>query len=308
MADFGFIDDAFVHAFENNILHLSSEAADGVRESVRLRTGIRGKTYNIERIRGVEMVEITSRHQPTVLTPFTHSRRRATLNDYGLSEVLDDIDEVKMIVSPESDYAQEFARAYNRRVAQTLYAAMTGSAITVDQSDTTGTAALPSGQAIANGSAGLTVAKVRQAARILDVNGVSSDGRTAAVSPYGIEQLLRDTQVTSSDFSTLNALREGGSRALAGKTWYGFNWLVLTDALGGGAVMASPILPKAANIRSCFFYAKNSTVMWIARDLQTEMPRDPSIWNNLRVMTKVSIGAVRVEDEAVVKVDIDESV
>lgn len=306
MPDLGFIDDNFVHAFENNFVHLSQETAEDIRATATVRNGVRGKTYNVERIGGVEMIEITSRHQPTQLTPFIHSRRRLTMSDYGLSEVLDDIDEVKLLVSPQSDYAAEFAKAYNRRLAQTIVNAINGNAIAVSQDDTTTNVALPAGQSIANGSTGMTVAKLRQAGRILDVNGVAAGDRTLLISPYGVEHLLRDSQITSSDYMTLNALAAG--TIPNGAMVMGFRVMKVTDALGGGRTMASPILPKSANVRSCFVYHRNSVRLAIARDYETEMPKDPSIWNNLRVMVKVSHGAVRVEDEAVVKIDIDESV
>lgn len=300
------IDVAFVHAFENNVHNLAQEGADWIKGAARLKTGIRGKTYSIERIAGVEMVEITSRHQDTQLTPFTHTRRRLSLADYGLSEMLDDIDEVKMLISPESDYAANFAKSYNRRTAQTLFVAMNGNATAVANDDTTSNVALPSGQQIANGGTGMTMAKLRQANRIFDVNGIPAEDRWIAVSPYAIEDLLADAQVTSADYTTLRALMTGGIPD--GSYFMGYKWKKITDALGAGAAMASPILPKTGNVRSCFAWHKNAMCLALARDFQVEMVRDPSKWNNLRVIVKVSQGAVRVEDEGVVKIDIDESV
>lgn len=313
------IDQAFVHAFDATMQHLSSEGAENIRSTVRNRPGVRGKTFNIERISGVEPIEITSRHQTTQLTPFPHSRRRLTVGDWGLSEMIDDIDKVKMLISPESDYARGFAMSYNRRSMQTIFRAMTGNSIAVDNADTQTNIALPAAQFSAGtAGTGLTMANIRTAKQNLDDNGVDPGNRHAACVPAGIRQLLADSTVTSSDFSTLNALSTGGIPD--GSLWMGFRWHMIADAMGAGTTTQAAgsqtgwtgtipgILPRGGtgnpnsvtntNMRGCCFWGKNSMVFSPARDFQVEMPRDPSIWNNLRVMVKVSQGATRVEDEA----------
>jgi hypothetical protein len=299
------VDVAFVHAFEATIYTLSQEMGEMWRSAVRIRSGIKGKTFNVERLQGVEAVQILSRHADTDLTPFIHTRRRLTLADFGLSEMIDDIDEVKMLISPENDYARNFAYAYNRQTALTITTAMLGSALSVSAADAVTSVALPSGQAIANGGTNMTIAKLRQAYRILDVNGVRTEGRHIAVSPFAIEKLLSDSQVTSADFSSLQALMTGTIKE--GAIYMGFQWLKVTDALGGGTTMASPILPKSGNIRTCIAWQRDAVTANLARDFNTEMVRDPGKWNNLRIIVKFVQGAVRVEDEAVVSIGIDES-
>src|SRR5689334_14578430 len=299
------VDTAFIHAFDENLLTLSQEAAEGWTGYVRTKAGQKGKTLSVERLQGVEAQPILSRHASTGFTPFTHSRRRLTIADFGLSEIIDDIDDMKMLISPESDYARGFAKAYARKTARTITTAMLGNALDVSSNDTVSSLALPSGQQISNGSTNMTMAKIRQANRILDVNGISESDRHIAVSPFAIEKLMSDSQVTSSDFSTLQAIRFG--RIQENATFMGFQWHIVTDALGAGTTMADPILPKSGNVRSCIAWQKNAVVFAEQRGFQSEMPRDPSIWNNLRVLVKFSQGAVRVEDEGVVQIDIDET-
>lgn len=299
------IDVAFIHAFDANIYELSQVDPQQILSWVDQRPGVKGKTYNVERINGIEAVPIANRHAQTQLTPFTHTRRRCTPSDYGVSEMLDDIDEVKLLINPTSAYAKGFAKAYNRKTAQTVIGAMLGNALAVDNQDAVTTVALPAGQQIANGGTNMTVAKLRTAGRIMDVNGIDPMGRHIAVSPYAIESLLKDTQITSSDFLTVNAIQAGTIKD--GVMVMGFQFHKLTDALGAGAVMASPILPKVLNIRSCVAWQHDCVRAYIARGFTPEMPRDPGYWNNLRVMAKFVQAAVRVEDEGVVQIDIDES-
>jgi hypothetical protein len=296
----------FKQSFEDTLIQLAAEQGTGFRNAVRLKTGLRSKAHHFDRLGSVEMQAVTSRHQDTPLTPLTHSRRRVTFSDYALAELIDDLDEVKGLPSPQSDYTQRFAQSYNRRLALTLMSAATGNATSVDDDDATATVALPSGQQISAGSAGMTMAKLRQANRILDVNGLPRTDRYIAVSPYAIEDLLQDTTVTSSDFSTLNALQMGGFPENA--TWMGFKWIVVTDALGGGNAMATPILSKSSNDRTCVAWHKNALGLAIVRDLQIEIDKRADKMNSTQVLVKVSIGATRIEDEGVVSIVIDESV
>jgi hypothetical protein len=296
----------FKQSFEDTLIQLAAEKGDGFRSAVRLKTGLRSKAHHFDRLGSIEMAAVTSRHQDTPLTPLTHTRRRVTFSDYALAELIDDLDEVKGLPSPQSDYTQRFAQSFNRRVALTLMTQALGNAVSTGADDTNTNVALPSGQLIANGSAGMTMAKLRQAARILDVNGIPRQDRYIAVSPFAIEDLLQDSTVTSADFTTLNALMTG--TIPDGAMFMGFKWMVVTDALGGGTSMASPILAKSGNVRSCVAWHKQALGLAIVRDLQTEIDKRPDKMNSTQVLVKVSIGATRIEDEGVVKIDIDESV
>lgn len=295
----------FKQSFEDTLILLAQENPTSFRGAVRVKSGLKSKRHHFDRLGGIEMEPVTARHQDTPLTPLTHSRRSVMFTDYALAELIDDLDEVRGLPSPESDYTRQFAAAYNRRVAQTIVAAAVGNATSTSSSDAASDVALPTGQIIANGGTGMTMAKLRQAARILDVNGVPSVDRYLAVSPFAIEDLLADTTVTSSDYMTLNALQAG--TIPDGSMIMGFKTIKVTDALGGGSAMASPILPKSGNIRQCLAWSKNALGLALVRDLITEIDKRPDKMNSTQVLVKVSIGAVRIEDEAVVRVDIDES-
>lgn len=302
------IDTAFVQEFENRIHLQVAENPTAWRNAVRVRTGMRGKTYNVERLGNIELVNVAGRHADTPLTPMTHSRRRLTLSDRNAAELIDDLDEVKMLISPESDYATRFAQAYNRHVADIVIAALTGNSQAVDASDTVTTVALsqlavPVGSranagvganVIANGGTGLTMAKLRQANRVMDLNFVPRDGnRYIAVSPWAIEDLLADSTVTSGDFSSLQALQYGTFPETA--TWMGFKWIISNQ------------LALAATVRTCIAWHKEAVVLAIARDFQTEIDKRPDKNNSTQVLVKTSIGATRVEEELVCSIDFVEA-
>ena len=166
---------AFVPNFTSEIVRLFQEEAGGLRGTVRSRT-ITGKSDHWERLGGLELDVVTTRHQDTPYTPGTLSRRRVNLSDYAGSERLDQLDEVKMMINPKNEHTQNLLAAWQRTIARTVTEAMDGNALSVSNVEVTINVALPASQTIANGGTGLTMAKLRQANRLLDNAGVPRDG------------------------------------------------------------------------------------------------------------------------------------
>lgn len=305
------VDISFVPALQDTIVSLYAEDPMTIKSSVRVRN-ITGKTDKWERLGGVELVGVTTRHQATPHTPMTHSARLAILSDVAGSELLDQLDQVKMMIDPKSEYTRNLTMAWRRREARTIIAALGGNATSVDNQDARSNVALPASQAIANGGTGFTMAKWRQANRILDNAGVSRDAnRTVLLSAFAIEDLLADSTVTSSDYSQLNALYNG--TIPQGSHFMGCRVVMIGDAvpddnavLTGGT--ANPILDKTANIRTCWMYHRDAVGLSIAKDVTVEVDRRADLMNSWQVLVQGSLGAVRILDAGVVKIDIDESV
>lgn len=305
------VDVSFTRAFHDLIVSLYAEDPTGVRDVARVRTNVIGKSDDWERIGGTELVAVTNRHQSTPHTEMIHTRRRVTLTDFAGAEYLDQLDKVKMMIDPRNEYTQNLVRAWRVRVAKTVVAALNASSTVVANDDSTSTQALPASQQIANGGTGMTMAKLRQATRILDNSGVPSEDRALLLSAYAVEDLMADSQVTSSDYSTLNAIMNG--TIPQGARFMGYRIVKISDAipddtatLTGGT--ASPILPKTGNIRTCFAVQKSGVGLSIAKEAMPEIDKRPDLMNLWQVLVQGSLGAVRILDGAVVSVDIDESV
>jgi hypothetical protein len=285
------IDVGFVHAYTQELHRLVAQRVTRFRQAVRVKPGVRGKTYNFERLGASDLAPITSRHAPTPLLNPEHSRRRATLGDRGGAIILDRHDEPKLLIQPENDYATNHAESINRYHDDLIIAALGGTSVAVAADDTTSTVALPAAQLIANGGTGLTFSKVNQALRILNAADVPYMDRWAAISPVGLEDLLGTTQATSRDFSDLRAIQEGRFTG----TWMSFNWIVSTR------------LPITGNIRSCYFWHKQAVGLALGIDIYTSMSVRHDLNDAMQVYAASSAGAVRVEEQLVVQCDIDES-
>ena len=304
------VDVSFIPAFQNVIVGLYAEDPEGIQSTVRLRTGVVGKTDNWERLGGTKLVPVTSRHQSTPEVTMAHSRRRATMADRAGAVYLDQLDEIKMMIDPRNEYTQNLVRAYRVYIAETLVDALNAAATSVANDDTTSTVALQASQQIANGGTGFTMAKWRQANRILDNAGVPREGRTALLSAYAIEDLLADATVTSKDYADLAALQTG---TIANKYFMGATVKVIGDAtpddttvLTGGTL--DPILPKTGNIRSCFLYHHDAVGLSIGKVGTPEVDKRPDLMNLWQVLLQCSAAAVRILDGGVVQIDLDESV
>ena len=203
---------AFVNQFSSNVMLLSQQMGSKLRGSVS-EESVNGEKAFFDQIgSGVAQLR-TSRHADTPLMDTPHSRRQVSIDTYEYADLVDDADKVRMLIDPTSTYARAAANAIGRAMDDAIITAATGTAKT-GVSGGTSTTMLAANQ-IAHGSAGLTVAKLVSAAKILDNADVdSSIPRYIVVGPEQVEDLLNNSTVTSSDYNSIKALQRKSSTAL----------------------------------------------------------------------------------------------
>lgn len=299
----------FIHAVSDNVTHLAQQEQSQAMAAVRVREGVVGKTFPFQRMAQISLTESVVRDGDTQYLNPTLSKRRAALRDFIGALLIDDFDQVKTLTDPQSEFAMALVRARNRSLddlilgvrglqaagaADTPIGGILGLAPTVDEgAETSSTTALPSAQQIVNGAANLTMAKIRQAARIMNLSDVDQTDRYFFYSPVGMDKLLSDSTVTSSDYNTIRALQQGGFPQDA--TWMGFKWRM------------SNRLPKVGNIRQCIAVQKQCVGFAVGIISDVEIDKAVHKNNNQQVLIKLSAGGVRVDDAGVVQVDIDET-
>jgi hypothetical protein len=104
---------------------------------------------------------------------------------------------------------------------------------------------------------------------------------------------MTDTTVTSSDFNTIKALVDG---TIADRRWMGFTWVT------------SSLLALAGNIRANLAWQKNAIGMAINQDMTTRIDERPDKSYATQVYLSQTFGVTRIEEAAVIEIDIDESV
>jgi len=122
------ITTAFVEQYKSNVFHLAQQKGSRLRGAVKTET-VTGKAHFFERIGSTAAQLRTSRHSDTPRVDTPHSRRKVTMNDYDWADLIDNEDKVRMLISPQSEYAQAGAYAMGRAMDDAIIAAATGNAL-----------------------------------------------------------------------------------------------------------------------------------------------------------------------------------
>ena len=283
---------AFVQQYSANVQMLSQQMGSRLRDAVRVENVV-GKNAFIDQIGSATAALRTSRHADTPQMDTPHDRRRLSLADYEYADLVDDQDKVRMLIDPTSSYARAAAAAMGRAMDDVIITAATGTASTGETGS--GSATLDStnnsvGSASSND--GLTLAKLREAKRKMDLNDVDpSIPRYIAVGPKQIEDLLGDTTVTSSDFNTVKALVQGEL-----DTFMGFRF-----------IMSNRLTVDSNDIRKCFAWAEDGLTLGIGKDISARIDERADKGYATQVYYCMSIGAVRMEEDKVVQIFCDET-
>jgi len=277
------ITTAFVEQYKSNVFHLAQQKGSRLRGAVKSET-VTGTSHYFERIGATAAQVRTTRHSNTPQIDTPHSRRKVTLADYDWADLIDQEDKVRMLISPQSEYAKAGAYAMGRAMDDAIIAAASGNAFGGVAGATT--IALPASQKIAVGTTSLTVAKLIAAKEILDASDVDPDETKYLVcSAKEITSLLGDDKVTSADYNSVKALVAGQV-----DTFMGFNFIRTERiAASGGDNLALAFTQSAIGLA-------------LGRDIQTRISERDDKNYATQVFLSMTIGATRVEDEKVVEI------
>tara|TARA_R100001086_G_scaffold195497_3_gene112255 strand:+ start:4447 stop:5325 length:879 start_codon:yes stop_codon:yes gene_type:complete len=286
------ITTAFVQQYSANVQMLSQQMGSRLRDAVRVENVV-GKNAFIDQIGSATAALRTSRHADTPQMDTPHDRRRLSLADYEYADLVDDQDKVRMLIDPTSSYARAAAAAMGRAMDDVIITAATGTASTGETGSGSATLdATANSVGSSSSNDGLTLAKLREAKRKMDLNDVDpSIPRYIAVGPKQIEDLLGDTTVTSSDFNTVKALVQGDL-----DTFMGFQF-----------IMSNRLSVDSNDIRTCFAWAEDGLTLGIGKDISARIDERADKGYATQVYYCMSIGSVRMEEDKVVQIFCDET-
>jgi hypothetical protein len=275
--------------YGRNILHLAQQKGSKLYPHVYVKDGIEGKTFFQDRIGQWSM---STKASPNAVTPENDpvlSRRMGFIKTEHDSRLLDRSLDLQVLSDPKSEMTIAASQSIGRAIDDQILTKLIGDANYGESGAST--QSLTAAQQIANGSTGLTFAKVNQTNRIFNDNDIEPEDRIFVVSPQGIEDLLGVTQATSSDYSTLKAIQSGSMDG----TWMGFKWIMSTR------------LAVASSVRSCIAFHKYGLCYGATEQPYVEVDKRADRSYSHQVYYEVNHGAVRLEEERVVQVDILES-
>lgn len=298
------IDTALVQTYKRNI-----ELKFQQRVS-RLRPYVRVESQNAEfdfydRIGPTDAIEVLTRHGDTPLVSTPHDRRRVGMRDFDWGDLIDRKDKLRMLADPTSPYVMNGVSALSRKMDDVLieagfgtaYSGKTGSTAVVFSAASevavnyveTGTAA----------NSNLTVGKLRRIRYLMEkAEALDEDAMLGgafdlciAVDPSQKQALLRDPQVTSTDYNNVRALVDGKV-----DTYMGFKFIMLNR------------LPVASNIRSCMAWERNGLLLAVADDIMVDVGPRRDKRMSTQIYIKGSFSATRMWEEKIVRVKCDETV
>jgi hypothetical protein len=265
------ISNAFVTLFDTEVKQ--AYQADAVlRNTVRLRTGVTASTHKFPKIgSGVAQVRVPQ----TDVTPLnvTYSQATVTLTDYIAAEYSDIFNQAKVNFDERQELVQVVAKAIGRRSDQMIIDALAASSTSL-------TVATSIGGAGTN----LNMAKLREAARLLNTANVPAEDRYILIHASQLSSLLSETSVTSSDFNTVKALVQGDIT-----TFMGFNFITIGDRTEGGLTGGG-----SGSTRKVYAYHKMAVGMAESMAIRSEINYIPEKTSWL-VSSMFSAGAVAID-------------
>jgi Phage capsid protein len=292
----GEIEEWKVRAYVREVYHLAQATRQKLSGTTQEKTET-GKSIAFRRLAPSEGRDVTEALSPIIHSVHTHSQRVCFPTPWSYDAIVDTFEKAQQIHEPENEYAKSGASSYNRRRDKKIIDASLGAAaeggeagaITLVPFDTTN-------QRIVHATSQLTVAKVLQARAML---GAACNEELELYGPLyfvyhplDLRALLKDAQVTSTDFvGPIHALMRG--EMVDG--FMGFNWRSSTQ------------LPLVSNIRSDVCYAKSA--MGVGNNFGAKKERmgerNDITGHPMQVSVFDEFNAVRIDDKLVIEVQVD---
>lgn len=271
---------AFVTLFDAEVKQ-AYQGQSMLRGAVRLRSGVEGATYKFPKVgKGVAQVRVPQ----SDVSPLNVAYSQVTVNlqDWIAAEYSDIFMQQKVNFDERRELVQVLSNAIGRRHDQLILDALNASSTS-----------LSVGTNVGGTTTNLNVAKLRDAKGQLDAKNVPMSDRHIIIHASGLQSLLGETSVTSSDFNTVKALVQGDIN-----TFLGFTFHVMGDRDEGG-------LPKPST-RTSFAFHKDAIGMAEGIAPKTEINYIPEKTSFL-VASMFSAGAVAIDDEGIVKISTTEA-
>jgi hypothetical protein len=231
----------FVDSFDAEV-KLAYQGVKALRETVRVKNGVIGSTHKFFKA-GSGVATEHNRGNDVVAMNASRDSATATLTDWDAFDYVDLLDINKLSFDEKKVIANSTALAMGRREDQLIIDALED--------------AIVAGNTVGDGSAVFSLDLVREAGAMMDEANVGGEGRYMVYSATAKADLLNETEVTSSDYNSVQALVKGDI-----DTFYGFTFKMIGSRSEGGL----PI-PDTGE-RYNFAYHKQAVGLAIGNDIK----------------------------------------
>ena len=280
----------FTQKFHGDFMLLAQQKDSRLMRTVRSEPDDMDANYAYyDRIGATEAVEDNTRHGDTPLVNTPHSRRRIGMSRWHWADLIDqkDWNRIRNAGVLPLKYRANAVASINRRKDRIITAAGVGNAVSIDEDLAATNVALTAAQHIAVNGEGMTLDKLINAKEILDAAEVDEEYKRYCVLTAGqVGDLLRTTEVKSSDYNTVKALVAGEIN-----TFLGFEF-IRTQLLG----------TDANGDRQCRCFTEMAIGVAMAEELTVDIGPRRDKKNSIQVYVATDLGATRIEEEQFVEI------
>lgn len=285
------IDQAYIDTFESNVRHLAQQEQSKLRGTVQEKS-VQSESHNWERLGTLDAAVKASARTATPTQDALWSRRVSVPITYHIGTSTELEDPIQMLVDPNSNLTRAIASGMKRQMDDVIIDAANGTALDGDGVAQPFLAA----QKVGDGTSQISFDFITAVQEKFMANDIDpSVPKVMVVGPKQVRKLMQLTQMTSKDFVNANALQELNDTGIV-PNWMGFKWILSTR-----------LNAPAANQISCLAYTMDAIGMQVNKDITARVAEDPSISFATRLYAHMTCGAVRVEDEQLVELHVDDT-
>jgi hypothetical protein len=289
------IENVHIESYESSVRHLAQQMGSRLRVwTMEKMVGSEG--HNWERLGTQEAVEKSPIGGPVgrlVATPeqdYPFSRRRSSPKTVHTGDSTEQDEIVQMLVDPNSNIVQSQGYAMGRAYDDEILDAADRDA----DDGNGGVVAFPATQIVGDGTTAITFDLTTQVTEIFMDNDIDpSVDKVMVISPAQARKILQLTEATSGDYNAMRPLTSQGYV----ESWMGYSWLVSTrlNSPAGGEV-------------HCLAMSRKALGLGINKDIWARVAEDPTSSFAWRIYCAATFGAVRVEDEHIVRLHLSETI
>lgn len=300
----------FVNSFASNVWHLAQQKGSKLAGLVRNEIQKSEKAF-YDYVGTTEVYEKQGRHSDVTFSDTPHGRRACFIKDYVWADLVDKEDKLRMIYSPESEYAVAARNSFGRKMDDVIIAGLLDSAYSGKEG--TVPVVLPNSQKIAafDGSTttgvGLNTKTLRAVKKKFSQNEVNDEQLEFLCDAEAIDSMLGQLEVVSEDYNSVKALVAGAVDSFMGFKFTQIERLPrltanLTYTVTNGVVAAGTGTVTAAKSRRCVAFVKSGIVLAKAQDIMARISERDDKHYATQVYACMTIGATRLEEVRVVEV------
>jgi hypothetical protein len=288
----------YVQQYANTVQLLSQQTVSKLEATCLSGSHVGEQASPVDQYGKVEAVDATALARFADITRIDApvDRRWVLPSDFHIPQLIDKRDILRVLTDPKSSEARIAIAGMNRQKDATLLAALGGTSKTgkIGATNTT----LPAGQTVGvsfgTALSKMTVAKMREAKRILMANDVDTDMEDVYIvmSPTDHDNLLGEVTVTSRDYNDGQpVLKEGKVTRFLGMN------IITSNLLGTGTD------DLAGTSRPAYVYAKSGLYLGNWNNISVDISeRKDLISLPWQIYTSMTIGATRLEEAKVVRI------